>query len=104
MTETLITRHATVRAAQRGIDGDDIDLIMMIGTEVEGGYFVRDKDCEAVERYLKHLMNRVRHLKGKRIVVADGRVVTIYHAGPKKERRLLRRVEYRNLSRPSLIR
>ncbi len=97
MTATLFTHHGTLRAAQRGIDGDDIDLVMMIGTEVEGGYFVRDKDCEAVEQNLKHLMDRLRRLRGKRIVVANGRIVTAYHARPKKERRLLQRVQNRNL-------
>ena len=99
MTDLSLTRHAIVRAAQRGIAGDDLDLIMLIGTEVEDGYFVRNKDCEAVGRQLRHLADQVRRLKGKYVVVAADRLVTVYQAAKTKERRLLRRAEQRNLAR-----
>lgn len=99
MTQILLTRHAIVRTAQRGFAGDDIDLIMLIGTEVEDGYFVRNKDCEAMERQLRRLADQVRRLKGKFVVVADNHVVTAYQAGKAKERHLLRRAEQRNFAR-----
>ncbi len=99
MTQISLTRHAIMRAAQRGIAGDDLDLIMLIGTEVKDGYFVRNKDCEAVERQLRHLADQVRRLKGKYVVVADDHIVTAYQAGKTKERRLLRRAEQRNFAR-----
>jgi hypothetical protein len=86
----MLTRHAVVRMGQRAIREDDVDLIVLIGTEVEGGYLVRSKDRQAAERQLKQLLNQVRRLDGKRVVVADGRVVTAYHAEPAKERSLLR--------------
>ena len=38
-----VTSHAVVRLSQRGIGNDDVELIRWIGTEVEGGYFVREK-------------------------------------------------------------
>jgi hypothetical protein len=75
---------------QRAISRDDLDLIMLIGTEVEGGYLVRNKDCQTAERHLKQLLERVRRLDGKRVVLADGKIVTAYHARPAKERNLLR--------------
>lgn len=94
MTSAL-THHAVIRMVQRAISKDDLDLIMLIGIEVEDGYLVRSKDCQAAERQLKHLLNQVRRLDGKRVVVADGRVVTAYHAHPAKERSLLRGSEQR---------
>lgn len=89
MTQDL-TKHALARMAQRAISSADIDLIMLIGTEVEDGYLVRGKDRQAAERQLKQLLDQVRRLEGKRAVVADSRVVTAYHARPAKERDLLR--------------
>jgi hypothetical protein len=41
------TRHAMTRLAQRAIAGEDLDLIMLIATEVEDGYIVRAKDARA---------------------------------------------------------
>lgn len=74
-----ITRHAVLRSAQRGIAFADIDLITLIGTEIEGSYFVRDKDFQGFERELKALADRARRLVGKRVVFSEGRVVTAYH-------------------------
>ena len=84
------TAHAAVRMAQRGIDGNDLDLITWLGTEVEGGYLLRYKDFETLDRALKQLRQRVRKLVGKRLVIEGERVVTTYHVTPGKERRLLR--------------
>ncbi|MDA8050381.1 MAG: hypothetical protein M0002_10300 [Rhodospirillales bacterium] len=91
MTVADCSRRAPVRMAQRGIREDDLQLAMLIGTEVEGGYFVRDKNCEEEVRRLKKRIGRVLRLKGVRTVVAGDRVVTTYHAARKKERTLLRR-------------
>jgi hypothetical protein len=98
MKTERLTRHALTRMGQRGIGNDDLDLILWVGTEVEGGYFLRAKDCQAFERKLKRLISRARRLQGKRVVVADNRIVTAYHARPKTERRLLRGAEERALS------
>jgi hypothetical protein len=45
-----VTKHAVVRMSQRGIRLDDLELAELIGTEVEGGYFVRRKDAQAYIR------------------------------------------------------
>jgi hypothetical protein len=82
---------------QRAIRDDDLELITLIGTEVEGGYLVREKDCQAVERQVKHLLDRVWRLRGKRCVIAEGRIVTAYHTRRTKERRLLRGAEQRSM-------
>jgi hypothetical protein len=91
------TRHALVRMGQRGIHSGDIDLIVLIGTEVEGGYLVRSKDRQSAERQLKQLLEQVRRLEGKRAVIADNRVVTAYHARPARERSLLRAARHQAL-------
>jgi hypothetical protein len=92
MSALALSKHATIRMAQRGIRFKDAELIALIGTEVDGGYFVRDRDYEDVERLLKDLAERLRRLIGKRLVLANGQVVTVYHSSKKNTRRLLRRV------------
>jgi hypothetical protein len=79
-----------MRMSQRGIRLDDLELAELIGTEVEGGCLVRRKDVQAFERVLKKLRDQARRLAGKRVVQAGDAVVTAYHAGRTKERRLLR--------------
>ncbi len=88
MTQSF-TQHAICRMGQRGISKTDIDLIKIIGTEVEGGYLVRKKDLQEAERELRRLQDQLHRLAGKRAVIADNCVVTAYHARPAKQRKLL---------------
>ena len=82
--------HAVMRLAQRGFRNGDAELIMSIGTEVEGGYFVREKDVREIEKRIKSILDRLRRVAGKRLVVENGTVVTGYRPRPKKERKLLK--------------
>jgi hypothetical protein len=91
VTALVLTRHAATRMAQRSVSLSDIELIGLIGTEVEGGYFVRDKDYQEMERVLKNLLHRLERVVGKRSVVESGQVITVYHPSKAHERRLLRR-------------
>jgi hypothetical protein len=90
MSMLTITGHAAIRMAQRAIRIRDAELIALIGTEVEDGYLVREKDYQQVECTLKELLSRFRLLVGKRLVVADGSIVTAYHVSRRQQRRLLR--------------
>ncbi len=99
MSALHLTKHAVLRMSQRGIRLDDLELAEFIGTEVEGGHFVRQRDAQSFERDAKKLINRVRRLVGKRVVRSGGAIVTAYHAGRSKERRLLRSADDRSLSR-----
>lgn len=90
MNALTLTNHATARLAQRSIRVKDADLIAMIGTEVDGGYLVREKDVQDAQRLLKAILDRISRLRGKRLVVADGQVITAYHASKTYGRRLLR--------------
>jgi hypothetical protein len=86
-----LTAHAAARMAQRGIAESDLELITCIGTEVEDGYLVREKDFQALDQQLKQLRQRLRRLVGKRVVTQGNCVVvTACHAGYEKERRRLR--------------
>lgn len=90
MSALNVTVHAAMRMAQRGINSNDIDLLTLIGTEVEGGYLVREKDFQTLDRELKRFRDQARRLVGKRIVIEGNRVVNAYHADRQKERQLLR--------------
>lgn len=92
MNALTLTGHAAVRIAQRGIKMKDAELIALIGTQVEDGYLVRTKDYQEMEYLLKGLLQRLRRIVGKRLVVADNKIITAYHASASYERRLLRRM------------
>jgi hypothetical protein len=83
--------------AQRSIPMRDADLIALVGTKVEDGYLVRDRDCQAVEHIIKKVLERIRRLRDKRLVVADGRIVTAFHASGREQRRLMRNAYERDL-------
>ena len=89
MAAVTITSHAFTRMAQRGIHSDDLDLILAIGTEVDDGVLVRRKDVARIEREVKDLLKRLRRIEGKRVVVADGHLVTAFHASDREQSRLL---------------
>jgi hypothetical protein len=97
MADLVITRHAITRMAQRSIRLRDVDLIEIVGTKVENGYLVREKDYQAAERAIKKVLERLSRLRGKRLVVSDGRVVTAFHASTRQQRRLLRTAQEREL-------
>lgn len=90
MNTLIITNHAAVRMAQRGILPKDAELIALIGTEVDDGYLVREKDYQEVEYALKALLKKLERLVGKRLVVCDGRILTAYHSTKRQQCRLLR--------------
>jgi hypothetical protein len=90
MSSLTVTRHGGVRLAQRGIGLQDAELIVQIGTEVDGGYLVLVKDYQEVERQVKEFLARCRRVVGKRLVVAEGQIVTAYHPAKRYQRRLLR--------------
>ncbi len=75
----------------------DADLIAMIGTKVEDGYLVLERDWQAAEHAIKKVLERIRRLRGKRLVVADGHIVTAFHASHRQQRRLLRGADERDL-------
>lgn len=97
MSELTVTRHAVIRMAQRAIRMQDADLIALVGTKVDDGYLMRERDCEVVAHPIKKVLERIRRVRGKRLVVAEGRIVTAFHASRRQQRRLLRNAPEREL-------
>ena len=62
----------------------------MVGTEVEDGYLMRQADYQQMKRVLKKFLRRRSRLRGKRLVVANKKIVTAHHAANRHERQLLR--------------
>jgi hypothetical protein len=90
MNTPALTGHAAMRMAQRNIKMKDAELIMLIGTEVDDGYLVRANDGVELERLLFGLLEHIKRVRGKRLVMANGRIVTAYHSSKSDQRRLLR--------------
>ena len=88
-----ITDHGSARMSQRGIREKDLDLLFHIGTEAGDGFVVLQRDYQDFERVLKRLIQRARRLVGKRVVIAEGKLITGYHATPGKMKRLLNKME-----------
>jgi hypothetical protein len=51
MKTLILTGHAAMRMAQRNIEIKDAELIMLIGTEVDDGFFVRARDGSELEGF-----------------------------------------------------
>jgi hypothetical protein len=92
------SKHALQRAAQRNLRDVDLEVILTLGCEVADGYLMRDSDCRAAERELKRALQQVRRLRGKRLVIKDGKIVTVFHATDREVRRILRRSEERSIA------
>lgn len=97
MSMLTISSHAAVRMSQRGIIPKDAELIVLIGSEIDDGYMVREKDYRLAESELKRLLQRIQRLIGKRLVVKNGQLVTAYHSSRIRQRRLLRSARAGNL-------
>jgi len=97
MTHPVLTKHAQARVSQRGLRSIDMELLLLIGTPVDDGYLATAKNCEAVEKQCKYLLERIHRLRGKRLVMAEGRVVTAYKAERRRVKQLLRTAHERDI-------
>ncbi len=84
------TSHAVARMSQRGLGNDDIELVLYMASEVEGGFLVTERDFQRFDRELKKRRDRAKKLIGKRVVFNGQFLITVYHAEPTKKKRLLR--------------
>lgn len=85
-----VTKHAAERFAQRGFTLGDAEIIMQLGTEVEDGFLVCDRECRKVEEQLRAMLRRLDRLRGARLVVEGSTVITVYRTGKRKQKRLLK--------------
>lgn len=99
MTSLNLTKHAETRFSQRSLNPKDLPLLLRIGSETHEGVMVLERDYQVFERDIKNLLQRVRRLVGKRIVVANGTIVTGYHCSKNKEKSLLRNSREKGFSK-----
>jgi hypothetical protein len=90
MNDLALTNHAVTRMAQRAILPSDLEIILAFGSEVEDGILVRQKDVECAENAIREILKRLQKLRGKRLVVSEGHLVTAYHATSREQHRLMR--------------
>ncbi len=62
-------------------------------TKVDDGFLVRARDGLELEGFLTNLLQRIKRIRGKRLVIANGWIVTAYHSSKTDQRRLLRNAQ-----------
>jgi len=86
-----LSRHAEVRAQQRGIRESDIQVIVAAGTPVDhNSVFLLARDVGREIQRRKREICVLERLRGCRVVIEGRTVVTIYRPSSKTEKKLLR--------------
>ena len=86
------SNHACQRMQQRGIRERDIDLLMTCGTQIgDDSVLLSDKDAVREIKRRKHEIQALERLRGCKVVIIEGVVVTCYHAHAKHLKKLLQR-------------
>ena len=98
--ELELTMHARTRFSKRGFCDEEACLVVLFGTEVEGGYLMLWRDVAVAELEMKRPLEQMHRLVGWRVIVDGGRVITAYRTRPRKERALLRDEPRRTSLRP----
>ena len=92
MERTIYSKHATQRMQQRGIRERDVDMVLSCGTLIdEASILLSDKDAAREIERRKHEIQALERLRGCKVVIIEGVVVTCYHAHAKHLKKLLRR-------------
>ena len=84
------TTHVMTRAQQRSTTQKDIEFLVANATQVTDGYFLSNKDVDAIVRSHKREIRRCERLRGRFVVVDGETVISIYPANRRKQKRLLR--------------
>ena len=92
MEGIMCSNHATQRIQQRGIRERDVDLVLNCGTQIDKvSILLSDKDAAREIERRKHEIQALERLRGCKVVIIEGVVVTCYHAHAKHLKKLLRR-------------
>lgn len=121
MSMLVLSRHAETRMRQRGMRPRDLELLWRYGSAIGDDdhevYFLKHKDAQReIDRLSREIRRRTRsqgasarvgrerethrlkreihmleRLRGRKLVVSDGTVVTCYRSGRRDRRRVLRR-------------
>lgn len=90
----IISKHAAIRARQRGYCQNDIRFVIEHGTEVPEGYLLRRKDVRSIVEHNKLTSNvhveRAIRLVGTFVpITTDGRAASVYRPCSRKCKHLL---------------
>ena len=83
------SKHAQVRARQRGYRDSDIDFVIKHGTNVDDGSFLTDGDVHKAIEKRKQEIQQFSRLKGTVVIVSGDTIVTTYRPDKRRTKRLL---------------
>ena len=87
MTGLAITRHARIRMSQRAVRESDVDFLLSHGTDMGADRIILTKrEAANAIQGLKKRSPDIERLTGKVLVVAEGRIVTVYHEASRTRR------------------
>ena len=76
----VFSRHAARRVRQRGLRDRDVELVLDHGTPVAGdGVILLNRDAEREITRRKKEIQALDRLRGCKVVLSDGTIVTCYH-------------------------
>jgi len=89
------SKHGQRRANQRGFRVIDVEMIRRYGILVPDRqaevYLLRNKDVEREISARKKEIQRLEHMRGCEMVIANNHLVTVLHTSRRHEKTLLRR-------------
>lgn len=84
MHDLRFTEHAEERMRQRGFRNVDVDLVLRVATRVaDDAYFLTDHDAMQEIARRRHEIQQLERLRGAKLVVEGGTLVTLYHTNRK---------------------
>jgi len=87
MHDLPLTRHAEARMRQRGFRDDDIGLVLSVATQVaDDAFLLTAKDAAREIARRRREIQHLERLRGTKLIVEDGEVVTLYHSDGKPSR------------------
>ena len=114
MFEYAISNHAEVRMSQRAVRSEDIELVLICGTQIGPAEWLMKRadvkreienlkrmfrqlertlkgGTQRLERVMKRRVRRLERLSGLKVVMAGGEVITCYWPSDAYQRRARRR-------------
>ena len=91
-----LTNHAQTRFAQRNLKPEDLELILIHGTETGDGVLLTRKDALREIEHLKGTMKRFKRLADTYVVADCGTIITSYRPGRRTMKRVSRSIETQN--------
>jgi len=92
MHDLPLTRHAEARMRQRGFRNADIGLVLSAATRVaDDAFLLTDKDAAREIARRRREIQHLERLRGTKIIVEGGEVITLYHFDGKPSRATTRK-------------